>query len=80
MGGLFGIIDDVRGLLIDALAHTFKQSLLQRTHILPIGFGDGVHFSVVSLAGGNGGSQEMGVKALGLLCSSQALCLNAESR
>jgi len=31
----------------------------------------------VSLAGGVGGSQKMGVKALGLLCCQQALCLNA---
>jgi len=31
----------------------------------------------VSLAGGVAGSQKMGVKALGLLRSSQALCLNA---
>ena len=76
MGGLFGIIDDVRGLLIDALAHTFKQSLLQRTHILPIGFWDGVHFSVVSLAGTARGSQASGAKALGLLFCQQALCLS----
>jgi len=34
----------------------------------------------VSLAGGEGQSQRWGVKALGLLCSSQALCLNVESR
>lgn len=32
------------------------------------------------MAGGEGGSQKMGVKALGLPCSSQALCVNAESR
>ena len=34
----------------------------------------------VSLAGGKGGSQEPGAKALGLFCSSQALCLSAELR
>jgi len=34
----------------------------------------------VSLAGGNGGSQESGAKALGLLCFSQALCLSAKPR
>ena len=34
----------------------------------------------VSLAGGNGGSQRMGVKALGMLCCQHPLCLNAESR
>jgi len=34
----------------------------------------------VSLAGAAGGSQETGAKALGLLCSSQALCLSASSR
>jgi len=31
----------------------------------------------VSLAGRAGGSQKMGVKALGLLFGQQALCLNA---
>jgi len=31
----------------------------------------------VSLAGGAGGSQRMGAKALGLLFASQALCLSA---
>jgi len=31
----------------------------------------------VSMAGGTGGSQEMGVKALGLLFCQQALCLSA---
>jgi len=31
----------------------------------------------VSLAGGAGGSQGLGAKALGLLFSSQALCLSA---
>ena len=47
---------------------------------------DGIHISLpnvrhqVSLAGGAGQSQRWGVKALGLLCSSQALCLNVESR
>jgi hypothetical protein len=34
----------------------------------------------ISLAGGEGGSQKLGVKALGLLCCEQALCLNAEMR
>jgi len=34
----------------------------------------------VSLAGGTGGSQKLGVKELGLLCCQQALCLNAKSR
>ena len=34
----------------------------------------------VSLAGGAGGSQKMGVKALGMLCCQHPLCLNAESR
>ena len=34
----------------------------------------------VSLAGGEGGSQKMGVKALGMLCCQHPLCLNAESR
>ncbi|MEI7990105.1 MAG: hypothetical protein WCI88_13795 [Chloroflexota bacterium] len=34
----------------------------------------------VSLAGGNGGSQRMGVKALGMLFRQHPLCLNAEPR
>jgi hypothetical protein len=34
----------------------------------------------VSLAGGVGGSQKMGVKALGMLCCQHPLCLNAEPR
>ena len=34
----------------------------------------------VSMAGGNGESQRMGVKALGMLCCQHPLCLNAELR
>jgi len=45
------------------------------------GIGRGGYFSAnvprqVSLAGGMGGSQEMGAKALGLLFCHQALCLS----
>ena len=34
----------------------------------------------VSLAGGEGGSQKLGVKALGMLFCQHPLCLNAEPR
>ena len=34
----------------------------------------------VSLAGGAGGSQGKGVKALGMLCFQHPLCVNAEPR